>query len=163
MRKFTVFSLVVLVMALGSSMIAMAGATATQTVTYSVLPINELSVSGDPASLTVSTAAAGSTPNAVSNASTTYAVTTNMTGSKITGALDTAMPIGINLSVTLVEPTGGKSAGAVKLTDSPQDLVTAITKLNETGKTITYALSAASNAGVVASATKSVTLTISAP
>lgn len=161
MRKFTAF--LVAVWILGASMIVMAGATATQTVTYSVSAINELSVSGDPPSLTVSTATAGSAPITVTTASTRYAVTTNMIGSKITGAIDTAMPTGVTLAVSLAQPAGGTSAGTVTLTDTPQDLVTNITRLNETGKTITYALSAASNAGVVPSAAKSVTLTISAP
>ena len=161
MRKYAAFLAAALV--LSSSMMVMAGATATQTVTYAVTAINELSVSGDPAILNVSTATPGSAPITVTTASTSYAVTTNLAGSKITGAIDSAMPSGVTLAVTLDQPTGGISAGTVTLTDNPQDLVTAITRLNETGKAITFALSAESHAGVVASATKFVTLTISAP
>lgn len=144
------------------SLNAFAGPTATQTVTYEVTAINELSVSGDPAALTVSTATAGSAPNSVSDASTTYAITTNETSRKITGAINTAMPAGVTLSANLAAPTGATSAGAVALTGTAQDLVTGISTLNESGKTITYSLSATSAAGVVPSATKTVTLTITA-
>lgn len=145
-----------------TSGIALATETATQTVTYEVAAINELSVSGNPGALTVSTATAGSAPNAVSDASTTYAITTNETGRKITGAIDTAMPAGVTLTATLAAPTGGTSAGAVTLTATAADLVTGIATLNESAKIITYGLSATSAAGVVPSASKVVTLTITA-
>lgn len=145
-----------------TSGIALAANTATQTVTYEVSAINELSVSGNPGTLTVSTATAGSAPDAVSDATSTYAITTNETGRKITGAIDIAMPVGVTLTANLAAPTGGTSAGAVTLTALAADLVTGITELNESAKVITYDLSATSAAGVVPSATKTVTLTIAA-
>ena len=141
-----------------SSMLA--GPTATQTVTYQVSAINELSVSGNPGAMTVSTATAGSAPTAASDSSTSYAITTNESNRKITGILNTVMPTGVSLSVNLVAPTGGTSLNAIVLTATAQDLVTGISALNESGKTITYNLSATSAAGVVASATKTVTLTV---
>jgi hypothetical protein len=146
---------------LGASGVAMAGATANQTVTYEVVAINELSVSGSPAAITVSTATAGAQPDEVSNASTTYAITTNETR-KITGAIDTAMPSGVTLKVALAAPTGGASSGDVTLSDTAADLVTGITQLAEADNTITYKLSALTTAGVVASAVKTVTFTIAA-
>jgi hypothetical protein len=48
------------------------------------------------------------------------------------------------------------------LTAVAADFVTGISTLNETAKSITYGLSATSAAGVVASATKTVTFTIAA-
>ncbi|MDO8722519.1 MAG: hypothetical protein Q7J31_09870 [Syntrophales bacterium] len=163
MRKFTKFTaFLAAILVLGASGIAMASDTATQTVTYEVAAINELSVSGATATLTVNAAVAGSAPTLVSDATTTYAITTNQATRKITGAINTAMPTGVTLSVALAAPTGGTSAGDIALTATAQDLVTGISTLNESGKTITYKLSATSLAGVVASATKTVTLTITA-
>lgn len=141
---------------------AKASNAANQTVTYEVTAINEISVSGNPAALTVNAAVAGSAPTLVSDATTTYAITTNQATRKITGILDTAMPSGVTLTVALAAPTGGTSAGDVTLTGTAADLVTVISTLNESGKTITYKLSATSAAGVIASANKTVTLTIAA-
>jgi hypothetical protein len=163
-RKEKVRKISIIVLVAGSlflmSGIAMAGNSATQTVTYAVSAINEISVSGNPAALTVSIAPAGSAPNSVSDATTTYAITTNEAGQKITGAIDTDMPAGVTLTVNLTAPSGGTSAGATSLSSSAADLVTGITKFNESGKAITYSLSATSAAGVVGSDTKTVTLTV---
>jgi hypothetical protein len=150
------------VLSLGQN--AFAGNTAQQTVTYEVTAINELSVSSSTASVTVNSATAGSAPNVATDSSTSYAITTNETNRKITGSINTGMPSGVTLSVTLVAPTGGSSAGKQVLATSPAatDLVTGIATLNESGKGITYELAATSAAGVVPSATKTVTLTITA-
>ena len=159
MRKLSIIVLVAGSLSLLSG-IAMAATSATQTVTYAVSAINAITVSGNPAALTVNAATAGSAPTSVSDATTTYAITTNETGKKITGATNTDMPAGLTLTVNLVAPTGGSSAGATSLSSVAADLVTGITTLNESGKTITYNLSATSAAGVVGSASKTVTLTI---
>lgn len=134
--------------------------TATQTVTFQVTAINQISVSGNPGALTISSVTAGSAPTSVSDATTTWAVSTNQTGAKITGSIPSAMPTGVTLSVNLGAPTGATSAGAQLLGTSAVDLVTGITKLNETGKTVTYTLAATSAAGVIASDTRVVTFTI---
>jgi hypothetical protein len=133
---------------------------ANQTVTYEVTAINEISTSGNPGALTVSAATAGSQPDEVSDAATTYAITTNGTSKKITGILDTAMPTGMTLKVDLIAPTGGTNIPDVTLTAVAADLVTGITQVAESGKAITYKLSATVAAGVVTSANKTVTLTI---
>jgi hypothetical protein len=159
MRKFTAILAAGLV--LGVSGLAMAGASANQTVTYEVQAINELSVSGSPDAIIVNAATAGSQPDVASNALTTYAITTNQTR-KITGSINTAMPTGVTLKVALAAPTGGTSSGDVTLSATAADLVTGIATLAESEKTITYKLSALTTAGVVASATKTVTLTIAA-
>jgi hypothetical protein len=160
MRKLT--ALLAAILILGAGGVAMASDTTGQTVTYEIQAINELAVSGSPDALIVNEAVAGAAPTAVSNTATTYDITTNQTTRKITGAINAAMPAGVTLTANLAAPTGGTSAGAVVLTATAQDLVTGISTLNETAKGITYGLSATSAAGVVASATKTVTLTIAA-
>lgn len=154
-------------LALSLAMIGLAGAafaadTATQSVTYEVTAINELSVSGNPGALTINAATAGSAPTSVTDTSTTYAITTNQTARKITAAIDTAMPLGVTLKANLAAPTGATSAGAVTLGTVAADAVTGITTLNESGKAITYTLDATAAAGVVTSASKTVTFTIAA-
>jgi hypothetical protein len=141
---------------------AFAGNTATQTVTFEVQAIDEVSASGDPGALTVSTATAGSEPDAATDNSTTYAVTTNGTNKKITGGIDSNMPSNTTLEVNLAAPTGGASAGDVTLSTTAADLVTGITQKAETDLTITYTLSATVAAGIVASDTRTVTLTLTA-
>lgn len=145
-----------------SAQATFAASSSTQTVTYEVQAINELSVSSATVSLTVSAATAGSAPTTATDSSTTYAITTNQATRKITGAVNTAMPAGVTLSVDLAAPTGGTGAGSTSLGTVAADLVTGISTLNESGKTITYSLAATSAAGVVASASKTVTLTITA-
>lgn len=140
--------------------LSIAGNTATQTVTFEVQAIDEISASGDPGALTVSTATAGSEPDAVTDNSTTYAVTTNGSNKKITGEVDVAMPANTTLQANLVAPTGGTSAGDVTLTATAADLVTVITETAESGMTITYTFSATVDAGILASDTRTVTLTL---
>ena len=131
-----------------------------QTVTYEVQAINEITVSGNPGALVISTATAGSQPTAATDATTSYSITTNGTNKKITGSIDTAMPANTSLLVTLTAPTGGSSAGQVTLSTTAQDLVTGISTLAESGLTISYEFTADAAAGVVASSTKTVTLTV---
>ena len=96
----------------------------------------------------------------MSNSTTTYSITTNEEDRKITGAINTAMPDGVTLTVALAAPTGALSTGPTQLGTGALDLVTGISTLNETGKTITYWLQATSAAGVVPSASRTVTFTI---
>ena len=159
MKKLRV-GLGVLVALLGLTALTMAANTAQQTVTYEVTAINEISVSGDPGNLVVNTATAGSEPTADTDATTTWAVTTNESSKKMTGSINTAMPANVTLEVNLTAPTGGSSQGDVTLSDSDADLVTAISTVAESGLTITYTLSATIAAGTVAQAQKTVTLTL---
>jgi len=144
-----------------ASTFVFASDTATQTVTFAVSAINQLSVSGNPGALTVSTATAGSAPTPVTDSTTTYSVTTNEDDRKITGSINSDMPAGLTLEVSLAAPVGsGSSTGLQPLTTSPVDLVNAISALNETGRAISYRLSATTAVGVVTSDTRTVTLTI---
>ena len=142
--------------------VAMAGNTANQTVSFEVSAINELSVSGNPAALVIDSATAGSQPTFATDDSTTYAVTTNEEGRKITGAINPAMPSGVTLKIALVAPTDGTSAGSVALGVDAVDLVTGISQLAASGKLITYRLDASAAAGVIESDTRTVTLTLTA-
>jgi hypothetical protein len=147
----------------------MASGTDTQSLALTVSPITELAISGGPIAMEVSAATAGSDPTPVDDTSSTYAVTTNGSGQKITGALGlTNLPDGVTLKITLAAPGGEveggtHSAGAVALSGTAADLVTGITKLSATGVQITYTLAATAAAGVYTGETvldRTVTLTL---
>lgn len=161
--KNTILNLTVIA-ALGATFAASAFAadSATQTLTYEVSAINEIAVSSPTVSMTVNAAVAGSAPTSVSNSATTYAITTNEEGRKITGELNSDMPAGVSLSVGLAAPAQATSAGSQALSTTPVDLVSGISELNDPSKMISYQLAATSAAGVVASASKTVTFTITA-
>jgi hypothetical protein len=131
----------------------------TATVTYEVSAINEMSLASSTASLTVSSATAGSAPDDATSA-TTWAITTNETSTKVTGEIDQAMPTGVTLAAQLAAPAGATSAGSVGLGIVAADLVTGITALNESGLALDYTLSATAAAGVIASDTRTVTYTV---
>ncbi len=134
--------------------------TATSTVTYTVGSIDAISVSGNPGPLNVTTAVAGSAPTSATDATTTYAVTTNNTARKVTGGLASAMPTGITLTASLAAPSGGTSAGAVTLTTTATSLVTGIANVAQGSLAITYTLAASVDAAQVAGSTNTVTYTI---
>ena len=125
--------------------------TATQTVTFQVTGVNRISVSGNPATMTINAATAGSDLDDATNSATTYSITTNQTNQKITGQITTGtMPSGVTLTANLAG-SPGTSAGAQTLSGTAADLVTAITKDKATGKSITYSLSATLAAAVMGS------------
>ena len=143
---------------------ALAGAqTATQTVTFAVNAINQVSITGAP-SLTITTAVAGSQPTSVTDASSIWAVTTNQTGAKVSANITTggAMPAGLTLKVNLTTPGApAVSNGQVTLGLAALDLVTGITKTAVGSLSATYQLDATAAAGVVTSSTRVVTYTLS--
>lgn len=150
-------------LALAASVFAASDAaaqTATQTVSYEVTAVDEISVAGSP-SLVINSATAGSGLTSAT-ASGTYAVTTNGTLRKITASIDANMPAGVTLSVALGAPTNATSAGSVTLSTVAQDVVTGISTLNESGLSISYGLSADVTAGVVPAGNRAVTYTVTA-
>jgi hypothetical protein len=136
-----------------------AAQTATQTVTFQVDAINQVAVTGTP-TLDINAAVAGGAPTTVTSSGNTWAVTTNQTTAKITASIASNMPAGLTLSATLGAPAGATSAGIKSLSTVAVDIVTGITKLNASGLSLTYQLDATSAAGVVTSATRVVTYTI---
>jgi hypothetical protein len=134
------------------------GQTSTQSVAYNVNAINQIAVTGTP-TLTINAAVAGNAPTSVTATGSTWAVTTNQTGAKITASIPSNMPAGVTLSATMGAPAGGASAGALALSTVAVDLVTGITKLNATGLALDYQLDATAAAGVV-TGTRIVTFTI---
>lgn len=139
----------------------LAGAqTATQTVTFAVNAINQIAFAGAP-SLTITTAVAGSDPTPVTDATSTWAVTTNQTGAKISATIPSNMAAGLTLAVTLAAPGAATSSGSQTLSTVSVDLVTGLTKQKGNALAVTYQLSATAAAGVIASGTRVVTYTIS--
>jgi hypothetical protein len=136
-----------------------AAQTATQTVTLQVDAINQIAVTGTP-TLAISAAVAGGAPTSATSTGSTWAVTTNQTGAKITASINSNMATGLTLSANLGAPAGGTSAGLQALSTGAVDIVTGITKLNQTGLSISYQLDATSAAGVITSTTRVVTYTI---
>jgi hypothetical protein len=120
----------------------------------------QLSVSGNPATMKVTAAVAGSAPTAISNALTTYSITSNPPSGHyaITAHINAAMPAGVTLTATLAA-SKGTSAGAITLSTVAQNMVTTITK-KMSSQAITYKLSATAAAGVVPLQTRTVTLTL---
>jgi hypothetical protein len=133
--------------------------TANHAVTYQVSAINQIAVTGSP-SLTVSTATAGSAANAVTDATSTWAVTTNAANKKLTAAINSDMPTGVTLEVNAAAPSGATSSSYQTLGTSAVDVVTGIATVNASGLLLTYRLSATLAAGVVSSASKTVTYTL---
>jgi len=116
-------------------------------------------VSGNPPLLRISTAVAGSQPNAITTATTTYTVQVSSGGSRrITGRLSAAVPAGTTVTVTLNAPPGATSLGPVALDATERDLVINIPRPTNATLTITYVFSGTVTAGVVANNSRSVTL-----
>jgi hypothetical protein len=134
----------------------------TQALVLKVNAISELAITGSTVTMTVVGAPAGSGLTAVDDSTTKYAVTTNGTGMKITGVLDSAMPTDTTLTIALAAPTleGCSSAGPVSLSDTAADLVTGITTLSASDLGITYELGALLTAGPVGTFDRTVTLTM---
>lgn len=132
--------------------------TATQTVTFSVVPMSRAAVSAFAGPIVVSTASAGA-PTSASMGGSSYAIATNETNQKISAALDAPMPSGVSLAVSLAAPAGAASTGSMTLGTAAADVVTGISAVSATSLPIVYKLSASSTA-VVAAGTRTVTFTI---
>lgn len=160
MRKLILRATLALSLALFGLASGVSAQSTTQSVSIQVDTVNVISVSGNPGALVVNSATAGSEPDDATDASTSWAVTTNLSSQKLTASVGTTMPSGVTLSLNATAPSGGTSSGDVALSTSDQDIVTSISTLNESGLDLGYTLSAAPSAGVVAEESKTVTLTI---
>lgn len=133
--------------------------TATQVVRFQVIPVSQVSVSGNPTPLLVNTASAGSASTTAAATGTTYAITTNEVNQKITASLDQDMPAGVTLELQLAAPSGAVSAGSVALRRAGADVVTGISSTTASALPVTYRLIASPQVRVPA-ASRTVTLTI---
>ena len=132
--------------------------TATQVVQFRIDPVNSMTVSGNPPVLAISTI-----PGTAGDGSTSYGVSTNQANRRITGQLDSAMPEYTQLQVSLQAVTGSTSAGSQILSTTPVTLVTGVTRLAESGRSITYTFNALSGADEISVTSRTVTFTITNP
>ena len=120
----------------------------------------QLTVSGDPASLVVQSAAAGGLPMPATDASTSYGIFVfSFSQRKIVAQLNAPMPAGTTLSVMLQAPNTGTSQGLVPLGTTARDVVTGIT-FAWGNRAISYQFSATPAAGVIPPQSRTVTFTI---
>jgi len=133
---------------------------ATQTVSFKVQVINEISVSGSPGPLLLNVSKAGAEPAAVEDSSTRYAITSNLNNMKITGKLDSEMPAYTALHITLTPPSGAYGCGEQNLSTTAQDLITGINQTKGSDLPISYKFSAQAQAGEIPLSSRQVVLTI---
>ncbi|MFC1490062.1 hypothetical protein ACFL6K_02505 [Candidatus Latescibacterota bacterium] len=147
-----------------ASVSVFAATTAEQLVSFTIGASNEISVSGAPGLMEIIAAAAGEDPLDVVDNNTSISYSTNSSNKKITGDLDSDMPLGVTLQVHIASPGGaqGISQGAKPLTLSASDLVTGISKAAVQDATITYTLQATQTADPVENASRTVTFTMTA-
>ena len=135
--------------------------TANQSVTLEVQAVNKISISG-PVSLLINDAIPGNDPLPVSNALTSYNITHNgSSAGKITASINSALPAGIKLELTLASALG-TSAGKQDISNATAavDVVTGVGLGKASSEAITYDFSAALTAGTLASTVKTVTFTV---
>lgn len=122
-----------------------------------------LTVTGSPAAFIVSTAIAGSEPLSLTNTATSYFVKVkNIAGpQRIAAQLDSPMPAGTTLTLTMAPSAGATSLGPVALDMTARDIVVNIAKEGGSTLGITYVFTATVAAGVIPSQTRTVTLTMS--
>lgn len=159
-KKVLILGLTFALVVFGTAVVSQAAETADQTVTFTVSAINEIAVVGD-VTLTIDSATAGGAIAPATDASTTYGVTTNGTGKKITANLSEAMPVGLTLEVNLAAPTDATSTNYVDISAvGAKDVVTGISNKSESDLGITYRLTALPTAAPVSAATRTVTFTL---
>ncbi|KAA6183051.1 hypothetical protein F2Q65_16655 [Thiohalocapsa marina] len=140
---------------------AMAASTGDQTVTYTVPEMADIVISGSPGAMTITAPAAGADPAPVTDATTSWSVTSNAgtDAKKLTAALDADMATGLTLKVTVTAPDGAASSQQT-LTAAGVDVVTGIDSVSETGLGIEYELTATVEAAAATSVEKTVTFTL---
>ncbi|MFC1650317.1 hypothetical protein ACFL2X_01980 [Candidatus Latescibacterota bacterium] len=103
MKKLLMVSLIVAALVAISFNVFAAG-TAEQFVSFTIGASNEISVSGSPGLLEILAPAAGEDPIGVSDNNTSISYSTNSSNKKITGDLDSDMPLGVTLQVHIASP-----------------------------------------------------------
>ncbi len=121
---------------------------------------NQISVSGSPGTMTITTAVPGSQPTSVTNTATTWSVQTNAATHTVTAVLSSALATGITLSLNMSPPPGGVSQGTIALSTTSQTMVTNVQANSTQTQGLTYTLAANVSAGVITLASTVVTLTL---
>lgn len=135
--------------------------TARQTVTFRVVPMSRVAVSGPASPVIVGTATASRALDRAPGRGASYTITTNESNQKIAASLDAPMPSGVSLAVSLAAPAGAVSAGSTDLGTASADVVTGISGVSATALPIVYTLSASADTAV-APRKRVVTFTITA-
>lgn len=137
------------------------GSSVTQSVTIEVKPIAKISVTGNPGPLLIADAVAGSNLASVSDANTSYSLTTNLDNMKIVASINERMPAGTELLVRL-SSSKAASMGVVDLSGaiSPVDVVTGISRCSDTHQSISYTFAANADVSEVPQQSRVVTLTL---
>lgn len=110
-------------------------------ITIVVPEVEELAVAPDPVRLAFAPPAPGA-PFEDAVGASTYRVTVNTAGNKITGALDGPFAEGVRLSVRLEAPPGAASLGEVELGTAARDLVADVSAVGAVGLGMEYRASA---------------------
>lgn len=158
-RIFTSIVAVILALLPGSALHAQGSAQ--QSVSLTVMPVTKIAVSGNPGSLVLSDAVAGSAEMSAEDRSTTYSVTTNLDNMKIVTSIDNPMPAGTRLMMNM-ESTKGLSQGLVDISSAttPVDVVTGLGRGSESARQIAYLFTADAAVGAVPSQSRTITLTL---
>ena len=148
-------------LAIGSGTGSLLAQTATQTVTFRVVSMSRVAVSGSGSPVIVRTVTASRAPDRAPGHGASYTITTNESNQKIVASLDAPMPSGVSLAVSLAAPAGAVSAGSTDLGTASADVVTGISGVSATALPIVYTLSASADTAV-APRKRVVTFTITA-
>ncbi len=140
--------------------LATANGNTSQTVTFSIQAVNEIALAGDLNITHEKTVTVHSQTVKIIDATSTYRITTNEEHKKITGVLNTVLPKDSDLLISLEAPSGALSAGGVFLKSTPVDLVTGVSKVAESQKTIRYTYTTPVNVRMTAPLSQMITLTI---
>jgi hypothetical protein len=131
---------------------------ATQLIRMEIRPISRLAVIG---TTTIAIPATkGRAQPSVTEATASYAITTNEDNRRITVAIDQPMPEGVTLKMRMDAPAGAQAEDEVVLTTDAQTAVTVISRLNQKDLGIGYSLVTASQAVVPASTTRTELVTL---
>lgn len=150
---------ILLVTALATGQWALGSNVATQTVTFSVCPISEISISGDPPSLVATSAAPGTDMSEVTDNSTYHSITTNGSSENLIVTLDSPMPAGTMLCFMASPPTGAVSH-CLELDSNNQTAISGITQIAEGNLQISYTFKASVAAGIISPTSRIVTFTL---
>lgn len=150
-----------LLVVFSNAALAQGGSSASQSIVIEVKPITKLEVSGNPGSLVINDAVAGSSLTAVSDNNTSYSMLTNLENMKIVASINNPMPQGTQLKLKL-ESLSASSAGSVDISSAltPVNVVTGIGKGSETNQRITYTFAANAEVGQIDSESRIITLTL---